>query len=291
MKHKNCLLVMLIALMAVVACAQASIQMKKPNAPKRANWQNEFAPLYGNVASIKMEMGGDSGTFTFNEDGHVSSIVDNKSGEKRCYQYDSLGNQIMESREPDYNVMLMEHEYDSMGNITLTKIGNDVVFRYKYTYDDSGNLIEKISVTVWDDQRTSTEQNLYQYDNNGNLVEERDSDGTKVTYQYDYHKNLIEEQRYRNNELRKRILYRYDSANNVIEKSDYNADGKLEDKEINKYDLAGNLIEKQSYNSDGQIEQRVYMKYDTIGNIIEIGILNDVGTPVNKIASFDITYR
>lgn len=295
MKRSISFLGVLAIIAAVIACAETPKQIKKSNAPDRQHWQNEDAPLYGDVESVTMThtRGGNSLTsiYYFNDEGHVKEIIrkNNETNESiiEAFSYDSYGNEV-EHIMPDGGSIITQYKYDSFSNIQeKNSYANNVLLsQVIYTYDSCANLIEtrELSISLFDNSYRET-KTCYKYDKNGNKIEESDHWGCTY-FKYDESNNLImKEESYGDI-----YIYQYDLAGNLTETSQYNSEGVLCQKVVQKYDLDGNWIEISNYGENNTFEGKGVFKYDAMGNIIDLEYQDQNGDIKEKVI-FEITYR
>lgn len=156
------------------------------------------------------------------------------------------------------------YTYDEAGNLSekLTTV-NGKTTKTAYTYDDKGN---ELSCVVSDaDGITSSEKTTYQYDANGNVVSAitvtMEDLSTEVLYAYDARGNRIWALKTVGNGTSEERTYVYDEQDNLIE-------ARHGDRVRFLYDTDGNLTEKISLNKDGK-NIGTY-KYDKQGKLVSM---------------------
>lgn len=199
----------------------------------------------------------------------------------------------------------------------------DVVIRkVLFTYDDEGNLSEKVCSNAENDLEWKTamtykdgvQQDHSEYDNAGNL---------KARTIYTYTDTLMTDKTIYDGEgaLLEKTIYAYTDSGKIATLSNYGADGALRekqtyaytvegvldaityfDKDLNeiriesmRYDDVGLLTEVTTYEND-KVVKRTLVKYDekaNVSRISECNIADKFGTTVNEliaIADFSYTY-
>ena len=170
---------------------------------------------------------------------------------KYKYKYDDNGNKIEQSRYYYEN-----RHYDKNGNkITKQKVDSliieknleynkegELTYKYKFKYDDNGNLIE---------------QNSYVYYFNANDVRIEQLDVKKINFKYDDNGNQIEHNSYCG----------FDSFG--VDYDVYYSDFFCRKFKFN-YNDNGNQIEQYVFYESGELEESKSFKYDDNGNMIEL---------------------
>ena len=173
--------------------------------------------------------------------------------------------------------------------------GVDLKIKYKWTYDENGNLLEKN--TYWSGDLYS--KTKYTYDENGNLSEENlygtSGNVWKTKYTYDEKGNKIETKEYGyDGDLDWIYKYTYDENGNLLEQNKCGPKGSVESNTKYTYDEKGNLLEKNEYNFRGSLKRVWKYTYDEKGNRIEMKdyeIVNDIFEDPYRIIKYEIIYR
>lgn len=131
----------------------------------------------------------------------------------------------METMTYDENNMTSECKYAPYGYLD---------YKYIYTYDYKGNIIEHCSYSNNSDNWDY--RHIYTYDNKGYKIQEE-------IFQYDNNANLSY-----------KCTYYYDKKGREIEFCRYNSEGDKTYKYTSKYDNKSNLIENKFYDIENMIE-------------------------------------
>ena len=169
-------------------------------------------------------------------------------------------------------------EYDTEGNFDE---------RFKYSYDEKGNLIEEINeYTLYDSDDISVSIDRYVYDDYGNLLKNVNGDGDVLysyEYSYDDAGNVLTETETRYKYIRDNdgnvptetrttpsrteyTEYSYDSIGKRTGKQTYDSNGNL--KLSSTYDKNGNELTCELYDENGAVSYRIKYAYDEHGNLI-----------------------
>ena len=142
---------------------------------------------------------------------------------------------------------------------------------YRYTYDDAGNLLEKVLTANGKAFKT-----VYTYDEKGNELSctVTDADGKvtlseKTTYVYDANGNLLSAVTVDAEEFSTEAVYVYDEAGNRIKATQTTANGTTDERTY-VYDEKNNLVEARH-------GKRVRFFYDADGNLVKKTAINDEG--------------
>lgn len=174
----------------------------------------------------------------------------------------------------------VENTYDESGNL-IEKIEYTDSGLYEiviYTYDEEGNEIEKETKKPDGSlgSRTTSQYNEY-----GDVTyrkyeysyrNQRKTEETTYSYQYDANGNITEKE-INNVTLGTgwTIQYEFDSQNNVISETEYSSSFGMDHKRTFRYDSQGNMVEEK-YDTDlmGQVLPYTYTyRYNEAGNLIE----------------------
>lgn len=172
-----------------------------------------------------------------------------------AYQYDDKGNLIKtaEKRVEKDITFFNSMKYDQRGNEIENYLFDKLAFRYKYIYDEQGNVLEKDSFNA-----------------SGELEE-------KFRYKYDIQSNKIEKCICNpNGSLRERYLYKYDETGKRTEKVFVGADNKVNYTIIYKYDGQNRLVEEVEQSSMTQKTTFEYNKLDLPVKIHIFGKLHEL---------------
>jgi RHS repeat-associated protein len=263
---------------------------------------------------------GNTTTYEYNGDGRLTRQID-PDGKTITYRYDNdgrlaktidgVGNEItMEygtaqsgcatcsgtTEQPStiiYPTFTREYTYDVRGRKTkeLDNLDTETV-ETNYTYDGTGNLIEKTDgegnitlyqydgrnrlTTVTDPDRKTT---IYTYDDRDNLITLTDGENHTTAFEYDRNNRLTKETR----PMGEETTYQYDENGNLIEKTDAK-----NQKIVYTYDDAGRLETIEYYSSTDHTTptKTVTFTYDKLGNILTYSD----GT-TNAAYTYDDAYR
>ncbi|MBQ7048072.1 MAG: RHS repeat protein, partial [Clostridia bacterium] len=222
-------------------------------------------------------------TVSYNGDGNVDKVVDNRSGITTEYEYDSLGRLIhaTEYETSTKNVLLnTENEFDSYGRPEMSfydlpdldikynvyyKANTNIISSYRqsssidgfnpnkkvYTYD----ALERVTKIEYRYNNTVVFTENYTYVNNGNqttnLVATHTVDGDVYSYTYDAVGNIT---LIKKNGVNK-YSYTYDNLGQLIQENIYSdnyAEDSYADIYIYLYDKSGNITERRHY-ADGSL--------------------------------------
>jgi YD repeat-containing protein len=212
----------------------------------------------------------------------VEEILINDEGEvdeKKAYEYDEKGLLLKEFLiYQDESFDTTEYHYDESGKliekVTVDTDGeaesrkeisysNDLVTREAY-FDAEGNLLNEIKYT-YDEKGNETE-----------VVRFTAEDQKKVRTEYAY-----------NEEGKRTESYTFNTANELVAKNLYKEDEKgqlieiIEQDQFHKYttvlvyDDNGNMIEQAETNEAGELTNRIQRKFDSNNNIEEVAVTID----------------
>ncbi|AOY76017.1 RHS repeat-associated core domain-containing protein [Clostridium formicaceticum] len=179
----------------------------------------------------------------------------NEEGAQHLFQYDNVGNLIMEEVKPNSNTIYRNHyEYDLTGNLKSRKDPKGNVTRF--TYDTLGRLIKVTN--------PKNEEVSYQYDNLNNLIKilvlEYDNTGQLnrqiiTQKEYDDLGRLIKTI----DPLGKTEYYTYDKVGNLLQKID-----KMGQKLVNTYDKRNRPLTQTCYKKDSSVESQKTFNYSQL---------------------------
>lgn len=193
---------------------------------------------------------------TYYGDGRLKTLQD-ASGHRVCYEYDSLGRLERISDEAGTelvryghtpggklkeilhgNGMHTDYEYDTDDNIirlTLKNREGIVISDYQYEYDLNGNRLLKAGSSIVPGEESLKKQVIrYEYDSMNRLLME-EYDQKPVRYQYDRCGNRLEK-----NGLEGKKQYCYNKKNQLLSVTEGNLLTTYQ------YDLQGNILEEAS---------------------------------------------
>ena len=204
------------------------------------------------------------------------------------------------------------YHFNEAGDVTMN-IGSNLwnSWEYKYTYDDEGNVIERLSYDPYD-YNSLVEKIIYKYDEKGKQTEVStyNSDGVlveKTINKYNTKGDITEKTIYNsegslnrkylykwnddglntmmihydsNYELYRKEIYKYNENGYIVKADNYDSDGKLKYITTYKYNSAGYISEYKhiAHNGDGKSEFRGICKYDSEWNLIETISYNSDGS-------------
>jgi len=156
-------------------------------------------------------------------------IIVNQLDETTKFVYDKLGRII---KKIFHNGIYAQYDYECDCGTSrpvsinyYSKIKNEVLSSYLYTYDFDGNILTRTS--------NRGEKEIFKYDNIYQIKEVNYSNGVKVSYSYDKVGNRISE----NSSVSGYKTFEYDNANRLLS---------IDDSIYFNYDLDGNLIQKNN---------------------------------------------
>jgi len=189
----------------------------------------------------------------------------------------------------------------------------------EYHYDESGKLIEKVTIdpdgepesrkeinyendlvtreAYFDAEGNLLEENKYTYDEKGNETEVsryHAGDGKTIRNEYVY-----------NEEGKRTESYTYNTANEIVAKNLYKEDEKgqlveiIEQDQFHKnttvlaYDDKGNMIEQTETNQAGELSSRILRKFNSNNNLEEVAVTIDrhgAGLNQNYMIHYDYEY-
>ena len=165
--------------------------------------------------------------------------------------------------------LIKSAENDSTGNISTT-----------YSYDDKGQLISTLSLTMKNGQASNEMQTNRLYDPQGHCIFEVQTNPKTKTDVYRRTRRIgadgsieSDSMRYADGRL---IISTYDKQGLLTEAKEYNKNGELQGYTANKYDDKGRLIASQHQNllfansSDQIISQKDAYEYDKYGYLTQI---------------------
>jgi hypothetical protein len=147
------------------------------------------------------------------------------------------------------NITIYEYEHGNKFKMSSYETSGGPPYYERYSYDEKGNLIEKIGYKS----------------NSSRLI-------SKETYKYDAKENEIELKEYNSGGgLEGYEIYKYDEKGNKIEADYFSSGGNLSNISKYKYDEKGNETEYDIYNKDHdmRINSRNKYVYDKYGNWIK----------------------
>lgn len=158
---------------------------------------------------------------------------------------------------------------DSTGNISTT-----------YSYDDKGQLISTLSLTMKNGQASNEMQTNRLYDPQGHCIFEVQTNPKTKTDVYRRTRRIGADGSIESDSLRyadgRLIISTYDKQGLLTEAKEYNKNGELQGYTANKYDDKGRLIASQHQNllftnsSDQIISQKDAYEYDKYGYLTQI---------------------
>ena len=186
------------------------------------------------------------------------TLVEDGFGAKVRYDYDCLGNVVLEERVIAEGIRsIIHYAYNRNG------------WRIRKTEEIQGNGGVKSAATT------------YEYDANGNLVKLTTPRGFEIFRRYDADGRLVEERAVdRKNGIDRRVQHAYDEAGNVLNRTISGADGeRMESGFV--YDLKDRLIRR--INPSGATVRYLYDQNDRVSKEIgaycaETGQLDGLGT-------------
>lgn len=172
------------------------------------------------------------------------------------YQYDSAGNLITSLHyDPDgllYSSLTFKYENNILIEKNITYYQDGAPMKYKFRYDQKGNLIEEID---YDGHGNLFKGWQYSYNKNDQVTEERfylpyGCLYEKAKFEYDLHGNLIKEQHFdMEGKLYRELHFAYDKEGYLVEESKTQYRGRLFCTETFSYqyqfDHNGNWVNKK----------------------------------------------
>ena len=165
--------------------------------------------------------------------------------------------------------LIKSAENDSTGNISTT-----------YSYDDKGQLISTLSLTMKNGQASNEMQTNRLYDPQGHCIFEVQTNPKTKTDVYRRTRRIGADGSIESDSLRyadgRLIISTYDKQGLLTEAKEYNKNGELQGYTANKYDDKGRLIASQHQNllfansSDQIISQKDVYEYDKYGYLTQI---------------------
>ncbi|WP_195663269.1 RHS repeat protein [Bacteroides congonensis] len=165
--------------------------------------------------------------------------------------------------------LIKSAENDSTGNISTT-----------YSYDDKGQLISTLSLTMKNGQASNEMQTNRLYDPQGHCIFEVQTNPKTKTDVYRRTRRIGADGNIESDSLRyadgRLIISTYDKQGLLTEAKEYNKNGELQGYTANKYDDKGRLIASQHQNllfansSDQIISQKDAYEYDKYGYLTQI---------------------
>lgn len=165
--------------------------------------------------------------------------------------------------------LIKSAENDSTGNISTT-----------YSYDDKGQLISTLSLTMKNGQASNEMQTNRLYDPQGHCIFEVQTNPKTKTDVYRRTRRIGADGSIESDSLRyadgRLIISTYDKQGLLTEAKEYNKNGELQGYTANKYDDKGRLIASQHQNllfansSDQIISQKDAYEYDKYGYLTQI---------------------
>lgn len=165
--------------------------------------------------------------------------------------------------------LIKSAENDSTGNISTT-----------YSYDDKGQLISTLSLTMKNGQASNEMQTNRLYDPQGHCIFEVQTNPKTKTDVYRRTCRIGADGSIESDSLRyadgRLIISTYDKQGLLTEAKEYNKNGELQGYTANKYDDKGRLIASQHQNllfansSDQIISQKDAYEYDKYGYLTQI---------------------
>ena len=165
--------------------------------------------------------------------------------------------------------LIKSAENDSTGNISTT-----------YSYDDKGQLISTLSLTMKNGQASNEMQTNRLYDPQGHCIFEVQTNPKTKTDVYRRTRRIGADGSIESDSLRyadgRLIISTYDKQGLLTEAKEYNKNGELQGYTANKYDDKGRLIASQHQNllftnsSDQIISQKDAYDYDKYGYLTQI---------------------
>lgn len=165
--------------------------------------------------------------------------------------------------------LIKSAENDSTGNISTT-----------YSYDDKGQLISTLSLTMKNGQASNEMQTNRLYDPQGHCIFEVQTNPKTKMDVYRRTRRIGADGSIESDSLRytdgRLIISTYDKQGLLTEAKEYNKNGELQSYTANKYDDKGRLIASQHQNllfansSDQIISQKDAYEYDKYGYLTQI---------------------
>lgn len=165
--------------------------------------------------------------------------------------------------------LIKSAENDSTGNTSTT-----------YSYDDKGQLISTLSLTMKNGQASNEMQTNRLYDPQGHCIFEVQTNPKTKTDVYRRTRRIGADGSIESDSLRyadgRLIISTYDKQGLLTEAKEYNKNGELQGYTANKYDDKGRLIASQHQNllfansSDQIISQKDAYEYDKYGYLTQI---------------------
>ncbi|CDA83639.1 putative uncharacterized protein [Bacteroides sp. CAG:754] len=165
--------------------------------------------------------------------------------------------------------LIKSAENDSTGNTSTT-----------YSYDDKGQLISTLSLTMKNGQASNEMQTNRLYDPQGHCIFEVQTNPKTKTDVYRRTRRVGADGNIESDSLRyadgRLIISTYDKQGLLTEAKEYNKNGELQGYTANKYDDKGRLIASQHQNllfansSDQIISQKDAYEYDKYGYLTQI---------------------
>ena len=165
--------------------------------------------------------------------------------------------------------LIKSAENDSTGNTSTT-----------YSYDDKGQLISTLSLTMKNGQASNEMQTNRLYDPQGHCIFEGQTNPKTKTDVYRRTRRIGADGSIESDSLRyadgRLIISTYDKQGLLTEAKEYNKNGELQGYTANKYDDKGRLIASQHQNllfansSDQIISQKDAYEYDKYGYLTQI---------------------
>lgn len=172
--------------------------------------------------------------------------------------------------------LIKSTENDSTGNISTT-----------YSYDDKGQLISTLSLTMKNGQASNEVQTNRLYDPQGHCIFEVQTNPKTKTDIYRRTRRIGTDGSIESDSLKytdgKLIISTYNKQGLLTEAKEYNKNGELQAYTANKYDDKGRLIASQHQNllfansSDQIISQKNTYEYDKYGYLTQIAYQRILG--------------
>jgi len=194
---------------------------------------------YGDLIAVT-DQTGNTVRYKYNFSHGLVDIIDPRGIKVARNVYDDNG-RLIANIDADGNKIEYSNDIGAMQQSIKDRLGNTTV----YSYDDYGNILEKVDAMGY---KTS-----YTYDKRNNLLSETDPMGNKTVYTYDEQNNMLS----KTDHLGNKTEYSYNSSGKLLTTKDL--DGKISSMS---YDSKGNIT--GITDSDGK---STTYSFDSAGNL------------------------
>lgn len=225
--------------------------------------------------SLISYVGGESKKWNFTYDMQkqlVEEAVYNNSGLDETVSYFYSGNKVVKKNffkgaDKIYQKSwFYEYVLGKLVNEYWTDAQGKVNWRAVYTYDQAGNMVEK----VWYVDERQTSKWVSKYDLQGNITYSAEFVNGLIQnsefYDYDNNGRLSELKAFKNNQLDVRKVYEYNKDGDLRMEWWYDESGKQIHRRNYDYDKAHRMISTFTWNSKSELLDKTYWTYDSNGN-------------------------